>query len=170
MHLHGHLKECISSYGPVYFFWLFSFERYNSILGNQPPNQRSVELQMMRYLKDGLMFARVLKVSEEEKALAEHLKKMQETCSRDALKDMTASELFDLCKAQSCIITVQDLIVSTASSALYMKKVLWDLSPFDDEYSSSEDESCEQQPPDDESNDHSKRTCPKKVEQLRVKF
>ena len=27
MHLHGHLKDCILEMGPVYCFWLFSFER-----------------------------------------------------------------------------------------------------------------------------------------------
>ena len=34
MHMHTHLVECIMDYGPVYAFWLFSFERYNGILGN----------------------------------------------------------------------------------------------------------------------------------------
>ena len=28
MHMHTHLVECIMDYGPVYAFWLFSFERY----------------------------------------------------------------------------------------------------------------------------------------------
>ena len=27
LHLHGHLASCIKDYGPVYAFWLFSFER-----------------------------------------------------------------------------------------------------------------------------------------------
>lgn len=27
MHLHMHLKECILEFGPIYSFWLFSFER-----------------------------------------------------------------------------------------------------------------------------------------------
>jgi hypothetical protein len=48
MHLHSHLLECILDFGPVYSFWLFSFERYNGILGEYPTNQRSVELQIMR--------------------------------------------------------------------------------------------------------------------------
>ena len=29
MHLHAHLKDCILDFGPVYSFWLFSFERFN---------------------------------------------------------------------------------------------------------------------------------------------
>ena len=48
MHLHTHIIDCIKDYGPVYSFWLFSFERYNGLLGNFRTNQRSVELQIMR--------------------------------------------------------------------------------------------------------------------------
>ena len=43
-----HLADCVLDYGPVYSFWLFSFERYNGILGKYPTNNKSVELQMMR--------------------------------------------------------------------------------------------------------------------------
>ena len=35
MHMHGHLKEVIEDYGPIQEIWLFSFERYNRILGKQ---------------------------------------------------------------------------------------------------------------------------------------
>ena len=48
MHLHTHLLDCIKDYGPIYSFWLFSFERYNGLLGGYRTNQRSVELQLMR--------------------------------------------------------------------------------------------------------------------------
>ena len=48
MHLHTHLLECILDYGPIYSFWLFSFERYNGLLGSYHTNQRSVEMQVMR--------------------------------------------------------------------------------------------------------------------------
>ena len=48
MHLHQHLSECILDFGPVYSFWLYSFERYNGILGNYTTNQKSVEIQIMR--------------------------------------------------------------------------------------------------------------------------
>lgn len=43
IHLHAHLKECILDYGPLHSFWLFSFERYNGILGKIATNNRSVE-------------------------------------------------------------------------------------------------------------------------------
>ena len=53
MHLHCHLKECILDFGPVYGFWLFSFERYNGILGGYHTNQKSIEIQVMRrFLSD----------------------------------------------------------------------------------------------------------------------
>ena len=48
MHLHMHILECILDFGPVYSFWLFSFERFNGILGEYSTSQRSVEIQIMR--------------------------------------------------------------------------------------------------------------------------
>ena len=47
-HMHCHLVTCIKNFGPLHSFWLFPFERYNGILGDQPNNNRSVELQFMR--------------------------------------------------------------------------------------------------------------------------
>lgn len=43
MHLHAHLADCILDYGPVYAFLLFSFERFNGILGKYNKNT-SMEL------------------------------------------------------------------------------------------------------------------------------
>ena len=48
MHMHCHLKSVILDFGPLYAFWLFSYERYNGILGNQPSSNRSIEIQLMR--------------------------------------------------------------------------------------------------------------------------
>ena len=45
MYLHCHLSECIKEYGPTYGFWLFSFERYNGMLGKFPNNQKHIEVQ-----------------------------------------------------------------------------------------------------------------------------
>ena len=40
-------------YGPVNNFWLFSFERFNGVLGDFKTNQRAVELQLLRkFLRD----------------------------------------------------------------------------------------------------------------------
>ena len=47
-HLHLHLQEIFKDYGPCYGFWLFSFERYNGILGKYHTNQLSIKIQLMR--------------------------------------------------------------------------------------------------------------------------
>ncbi len=58
MHMHAHLKEDLPNYGPVYEFWLFSFERYNGILGNQPTNNRLPERQLMqRFINDNSTYS-----------------------------------------------------------------------------------------------------------------
>ncbi len=46
VHLHCHLKDCILDYGPVHSFWLFSFERYNGILGDIHTNHRAITTQL----------------------------------------------------------------------------------------------------------------------------
>lgn len=38
LHLHLHLKEYVENYGSIYGFWLFSFERYNGMLGSYHTN------------------------------------------------------------------------------------------------------------------------------------
>lgn len=48
MHLHCHLVECVRDYGPIFGFWLFSFERYNGMLGKFPNNQKHIEFQLMQ--------------------------------------------------------------------------------------------------------------------------
>ena len=49
MHFHLHIKECVENYGSMYGFWLFSFERYDGILGSfHAANNREVEVQPMR--------------------------------------------------------------------------------------------------------------------------
>lgn len=48
MHMHLHIKDSILDYGPVYAFWLFSYERYNGILGSVPTNNKAIEVQLMK--------------------------------------------------------------------------------------------------------------------------
>ena len=48
MHMHLHLKDSILDYRPVYAFWLFSYERYNGILGAVPTNNKAVEVQLVK--------------------------------------------------------------------------------------------------------------------------
>ena len=53
MHLHCHLHSVLLDYGPVFGFWLFSFERYNGQIGSTLTNNCSVEIQFMRdFLKE----------------------------------------------------------------------------------------------------------------------
>ena len=56
MHLHLHLKECVENYGSIHGFWVFSFERYNGILGSYHKNSKSVEIQIMRkFMTSGIL-------------------------------------------------------------------------------------------------------------------
>ena len=53
IHLHNHLADCIRDFGPLASFWLFSFERFNGLLGDVPTNNRAIEVQLMqRFLDD----------------------------------------------------------------------------------------------------------------------
>ena len=52
MHMHAHLCECLLDYGPSHGFWLFAFERYNGLMGQQPNNNRSIEVQFMQRFID----------------------------------------------------------------------------------------------------------------------
>ena len=49
MHMHLHLSDFIHNFGPLHAFWLYSFERCNGLLGKQPTNNRSIELQLIRH-------------------------------------------------------------------------------------------------------------------------
>ena len=48
LHLHGHIRDCVLDFGPVYAFWLFAFERLNGVLGSYHTNCRDISLQLMR--------------------------------------------------------------------------------------------------------------------------
>ena len=49
MHMHLHLKDSIIDFGPVYAFWLFSYEHYSGILGAMPTNNKAIEVQLMKW-------------------------------------------------------------------------------------------------------------------------
>ena len=58
MHLHAHLKEAIEDFGPLHAFWLFSYERFNGVLGNYPNNNKSIEPQLMnRFCQDSILLS-----------------------------------------------------------------------------------------------------------------
>lgn len=53
--MHCHFADCARDFGPLHVFWLYSFERYNGLLGNQPTNNRSIELQLLkRFIRDNI--------------------------------------------------------------------------------------------------------------------
>ena len=56
MHLHAHLIECIEDYGSIYGFWLFSFERFNGLMGSIHNNNHNIEIQLMRqFISDDVL-------------------------------------------------------------------------------------------------------------------
>lgn len=56
IHLHCHLLECIEDYGSIYGFWLFSFERFNGLLGSIQNNNHNIEIQLMRaFISDDVL-------------------------------------------------------------------------------------------------------------------
>ena len=48
MHLHLHLFQSLHDFGPANAFWLYSFERYNGLLGSFHTNNRRIESQIMQ--------------------------------------------------------------------------------------------------------------------------
>lgn len=68
MHLHCHLFESVQRFGSVFAFWLFSFERFNGMLGSYNTNGReNFEVQLMReFLVTGNLLNRSLVASDDE--------------------------------------------------------------------------------------------------------
>ena len=53
INMHCHLASCVNDYDPISSFWLFPFERYNGLLGDQSRNNHSIEVQIMkRFVED----------------------------------------------------------------------------------------------------------------------
>ena len=48
MHLHTHIKDCISDFGPISAFWAFPFERFNGILESFSKNWVKPEEQISK--------------------------------------------------------------------------------------------------------------------------
>lgn len=64
MHMHLHLIESLTDYGPAHAFWLYAFERYNGILGSYHTNNMKVECQMMRRFLENQLTSINMKSSE----------------------------------------------------------------------------------------------------------
>ena len=93
MHMHCHYKDLLLDYGPIHSIWLFSYERYNGILGKQPNNNKSIEVQLMRrFTKDNSVYAYdpmidLLVLDEMNKLPDEKETKCHSICRRCVLKD-----------------------------------------------------------------------------------
>lgn len=112
MHLHAHLDKCLYDFGPVYSFWLFSFERENGILGSIPTNKRNIEIQLMRrFLKNShavdLFSDEILE--EQFGSDFQKLKVLHEDNERGTLSLMNTGASYDLVKMSSKDVRVESL-------------------------------------------------------------
>jgi hypothetical protein len=60
MHFQLHLVDCVRDFGPLHSFWLFSFERFNGLLGSYPNSGRSVQAEFMDNWMERCRFADVV--------------------------------------------------------------------------------------------------------------
>ena len=67
MHLHLHLFQSLQDFGPAKAFWLYSFERYNGILGSFHTNNVRIESQIMhRFLESQSLSNEVCSLMDEQ--------------------------------------------------------------------------------------------------------
>ena len=134
MHMHSHLADCILDYGPVYSFWLFSFERYNGILGGYSTNNKSVELQLIRkFLRDQLL--RDFELPEEYK---DHFQEVMDRLSQRKSTQPNSCEidckkLLDILQMCDCSVDIEnELWLSLTGYSLGLPHVIGQLD--DDEH------------------------------------
>jgi len=67
MHMHLHLMQSLQDFGPTNAFWLYSFERYNGILGSFHTNNVRIESQIMqRFLETESLGSEVRNLLDEQ--------------------------------------------------------------------------------------------------------
>ena len=122
MHMHMHILNCILDYGPVYAFWLFSFERYNGILGSYRTNNRSIEVQLMRHFVQEMEISK-LHIRDENYTAHSIVQELDQTAAVvGTLNDMLAQN------------STSHLEIQTASRlpACKVNRMIWHcLEPFD---------------------------------------
>ena len=116
VHLHGHLKECIQDYGPVYSFWLFAFERLNGIMGSYHINNRNISLQLMQHFLNSNRFSPCNWPSEHAEQFTSVLEKfryhkgsLQQTNLEAALASSSATDIKPLPPVYEDAYTVPEL-------------------------------------------------------------
>ena len=101
IHLHAHLTACILDYGPMSSFLLFSFERYNGLLVDEPTNNRSMELQLInRFIKDNAHLHLLSSIPSDSigatsvlsRAVIEHVSKLSSTMHLNSVSYHLPSE------------------------------------------------------------------------------
>lgn len=81
-------------------FWLFSFKRFNGILGNEPTNNRSIEIQLMsRFMKDNSHFQLLSSVPDGSAEVVDTFSRIvtDYACSYTSTKHLDAP-----CSSNSC--------------------------------------------------------------------
>ena len=116
MHLHCHLAQCILDFGPIYGFWLFSFERYNGILGNYPTNKREIEAQLFKRFIYDLSPADFTEPTLFQTEMEEIFKSMESTDKKRGSLLMQSTETSDF----------EEVTKSSSSCVISEKK--WDMS------------------------------------------
>lgn len=136
MHMHMHLKDCITSFGPVYGFWAFSFERYNGILGSYHTNNRAVTITMMRKFVNGVrVISSYQQLSSRNHPPLSHFNLADEnpadcfTTSLDIIRRKHELEGADLTQATFSAVSVPKIEALTNNEAQYLKRMLSNFFP-----------------------------------------
>lgn len=94
MHMHGHLIECVKDFGPLSSFWLFSFERFNGLLGDLPTNNCLIEMQVMKRFVSDSFYLQLLSCNPTDSSEANDLFKkviIDHTLSFQSMKYQSSS-------------------------------------------------------------------------------
>ena len=107
--LHAHLTDCIEDYGPMSTFWLYSFERFNGVLGDEPTNNRSIELT--RFLKDNSHLHLLSSIPSSTSDITSILSRvvLDHACSFASTRYLDTA-------SHSCTTDIEDFIPATISS------------------------------------------------------
>ena len=109
IHLHAHLTDYIEDYGPMSTFWLYSFEHFNGVLGDEPTNNRSIELT--RFLKDNSHLHLLSSIPSSTSDITSILSRvvLDHACSFASTRYLDTA-------SHSCTTDIEDFIPATISS------------------------------------------------------
>ena len=133
MHLHCHLAECLLDYGPVYSFWLFSFERYNGMLGNLPTNKKAIEIQFMRrFCRDFNLISQTYPVELEKHFKPSIVKLNSSYADRGTLSDIANADYVPFLRLSSRSTDYRNIQwINIACIEIHGNKEMYTLSVFE---------------------------------------